>query len=91
MNKEIDNIINSNIKELKKMLKVSKKDKKYSEWKYTNLRVTRLERVFFNILAQRMIKNKTQLLRRVIHVLMKRYPKVLEEAKYMIDNNLDEE
>lgn len=65
------------------------KKSKYNDRVYMNLPVTRLERVFFRILAERMGLDKTKLLRRVISTFMNRYPSIVAEAKAIIDEDMD--
>ncbi|MCL2637196.1 MAG: hypothetical protein FWD48_02385 [Oscillospiraceae bacterium] len=64
---------------------------KYNERVYVNLPVTRLERAFFKIFSERMKPktNMTRLLKRMIKALMRKYPKIVTEAKYLVDDNLD--
>lgn len=62
---------------------------KYNDRVYMNLPVTRLERTFFGLLADRMGLDKTKLLRRVISAFMRRYPSIVLEAKELIDADLD--
>lgn len=61
----------------------------YNERVYMNLPVTRLERVFFGLLAERMSLDKTKLLRRIMLSFMNKYPHIVEEAKAIIDENSD--
>lgn len=65
------------------------KKSKYNDRVYMNLPVTRLERTFFRILAERMGLDKTKLLRRIIGMFMSRYPGVLAEAKRVVDEGMD--
>lgn len=63
----------------------------YNERVYMNLPVTRLERVFFGLLADRLMLDKTKLMRRIIGTFMNKYPFIVQEAKELIDANSDVE
>jgi hypothetical protein len=90
-NTKIEKIMDKNVEELKKMLVVHPNDQKYVDWRYSNLRITRLERVFFTLLSKHLKKdNRTKLFRDIIKKLMRKYPEVVEEAKKFIDDGLDE-
>lgn len=62
------------------------KKSKYNDRVYMNLPVTRLERTFFRLFAERMGLDKTKLLRRIIGAFMNRYPTILAEAKQVVDD-----
>lgn len=58
---------------------------KYNDRVYMNLPVTRLERIFFKLIAERMSIDKTKLLRRIIRKLMDKFPSIVAEAKDIVD------
>ena len=67
----LDDIMDKNVEELKKMI-IAKPEKSenelYNEWRYSNLRITRLERIFFELYANQIHDtNKTKCLRLIIN------------------------
>lgn len=65
------------------------KKSKYNDRVYMNLPVTRLERTFFRLMAERIGLDKTKLLRRVIRTFMEKYPSIVAEAKMVVDEDMD--
>lgn len=85
----VEDIMNKNVKELKKILKeksTNSKDNIYDEWCYSNLRITMLEREFFTVFSKKEKgMTKTKILRIIIRSLMKMFPKYIPEAKDRVE------
>lgn len=57
----------------------------YNERVYMNLPVRKIERVFFRLFAERLNIDSSKLLRRIIRRLMENYPRIVEEAREIVN------
>lgn len=54
---------------------------------YVNLPVTRIEKVFFRLIAKELLLDQTKLLRRIIHKLMDKYSSLVKKASEIVEDN----
>lgn len=56
-----------------------------SNWCYTNLRITNLEKAFFTCYSRAHNSSNTRMFRRYIQALMSRNPDLVDDAKALIE------